>query len=421
MSNIYKINNKKFKSIYVSYNFTLPIVKEQVTENAVLSSLLGKESNKFASQQDVEMYLANLYGADFDTIVEKIGDLYNLEFRIEFVNKKFLPHNTDIFKQCLEFLYEVIYNPKVENGKFGKEIVEREKKYISEKINERKDEKIKYAVFKTEEAICKQEPFGVYVYGNSEDIEKIDEFTLYSRYLDVITNSCVTIMVSGNIEGYENIDSEIEKIFGNKINNRLEYKDLKSYTKPYINRSDDVEEISEKAETSQSVLTMAFKVQNPEYNDIYSLNVYNAILGSTPSSKLFQNFREKESLAYTVRSRYYRYKGFFLIYAGIDAKNYEKAKKVILAQLKMIENGEISEEEFEAAKQSLISDLLEWEDSKIALAKFLLGNLVIYEDSKMTVNDMIKGIRNVSVNDIIMASKKIKLQTIYFLGGEADV
>ena len=36
-------------------------------------------------------YLYKLYGAIFDVNVQKIGDLYSVEFRIEFVNKKYLP------------------------------------------------------------------------------------------------------------------------------------------------------------------------------------------------------------------------------------------------------------------------------------------------------------------------------------------
>jgi predicted Zn-dependent peptidase len=420
VSNIYKINNEKFKGICISYNFTFPIVKEQVAQNAVLSSILAKESKKYSSQQDIELYLASLYGASFDTNVEKIGDLYNLEFRVEIVNRKFLPENADVLEDVLKFLYEVIYNPKIEKNEFGKEIVEREKAFILEKINERKDEKLKYAVYKTEELVCKNDPFGVYVYGREDDIQNINPKFIYDRYIDIINNSCITVIASGNLSGYSDIEERIKKIFNSKLESNLNYGRLKTKTRSYINRNDDVEEIKESAETSQSVLTMGFKVDNIDYSDMYALNVYNTILGGIPSSKLFQNVREKESLAYTVRSRYYRYKGFILIYAGIDAKNYTKAREIILKQLTLVKDGIISEEEFEAAKQSLVSDLLEWEDSKIAPVKFLLGNLVIYEDYNLTVEDMINGIKKIKLNDVTNVAKKIKLQTIYFLGGETN-
>ena len=43
--------------------------------------------------------------------------------------------------------------------------------------------------------------------------------------------------------------------------------------------------------------------------------LFNAILGGTPNSKLFQNVREKASLAYTVRSIYIKQKGSFYFIA----------------------------------------------------------------------------------------------------------
>ena len=163
------------------------------------------------------------------------------------------------------------------------------------------------------------------------------------------------------------------------------------------------------------------RVLNPKDRDFYVLNVYNAILGSTPSSKLFQNFREKESLAYTVRSRFYRFKNIIVIYAGIQKKNYEKAKKVIYDQLNQIVNGEISKEEFDAAKQSILSDLIEWEDSKIAIAKMLFSNLFAFKNDKITIKDMYENIQKVTLEDVKEVANRIKVEQIYLLGGEADV
>lgn len=414
MNNIYKINSEKFKSIYFSINFTMPVNKRQISENALLSAVLGKSNKKFKTQKEIQMYLYSLYGANFDIGIEKFGDLYNIEFRGECINKKYLPNNTDVVNEVLEFLYDAIYNPNVLNGAFDEEVVEREKDFILNKIREVKDDKLRYGIRKMEELMCKDEPFSTYVYGDEDDIYKITSSDLYKRYNEVISNSCITFIISGNLLGYEDIEEKVNNIFNNKLVSKLNYKELIYNQK--LNHIQEVVEESQK--TTQSVLSYGLRINNPNSNDFYKLSVYNALLGGTPSSKLFQNFREKESLAYTVRSRYYRFKDIIIIYAGIQKENYEKAKLVLENEINKIKDGEISDEEFEASKKSIISDLKEWNDSKIALSKMFISNLFSLKNDSLTLEQMVDKFEKVTKQDIIDIASKITIEKIYFLGGE---
>ncbi len=414
MNNIYKINSEKFKSIYFSINFTMPVNKRQISENALLSAVLGKSNKKFKTQKEIQMYLYSLYGANFDIGIEKFGDLYNIEFRGECINKKYLPNNTDVVNEVLEFLYDAIYNPNVLNGAFDEEVVEREKDFILNKIREVKDDKLRYGIRKMEELMCKDEPFSTYVYGDEDDIYKIASSDLYKRYNEVISNSCITFIISGNLLGYEDIDEKVNNIFNNKLVSKLNYKEL-----IYNQKLNHIQEVVEESQqTTQSVLSYGLRINNPNSNDFYKLSVYNALLGGTPSSKLFQNFREKESLAYTVRSRYYRFKDIIIIYAGIQKENYEKAKLVIEKEINKIKDGKISDEEFEASKKSIISDLKEWNDSKIALSKMFISNLFSLKNDSLTLEQMVDKFEKVTKQDIIDIASKITIEKIYFLGGE---
>lgn len=414
MNNIYKINSEKFKSIYFSINFTMPVNKRQISENALLSAVLGKSNKKFKTQKEIQMYLYSLYGANFDIGIEKFGDLYNIEFRGECINKKYLPNNTDVVNEVLEFLYDAIYNPNVLNGAFDEEVVEREKDFILNKIREVKDDKLRYGIRKMEELMCKDEPFSTYVYGDEDDIYKITSSDLYKRYNEVISNSCITFIISGNLLGYEDIEEKVNNIFNNKLVSKLNYKDLIYNQK--LNHNQEV--VEESQQTTQSVLSYGLRINNSNSNDFYKLSVYNALLGGTPSSKLFQNFREKESLAYTVRSRYYRFKDIIIIYAGIQKENYEKAKLVLENEINKIKDGEISDEEFEASKKSIISDLKEWNDSKIALSKMFISNLFSLKNDSLTLEQMVDKFEKVTKQDIIDIASKITIEKIYFLGGE---
>ncbi len=416
MKNVFKINDNKFKGIVISCNLSFNITKEKVVEYAIISSILSKTNKKFGSYQEMEKHLASLYGARFDANVEKIGDLYNMEFRIEFVNKKYID-NEDVLDKCLDFLYTTIFGVADSNSDFDNNVVEREIAFIEQKINERKDEKLRYGVIKTEELLCENEPFGVYVYGREEDLKNVTKQSLYNTYMEIIKKGCFSVIVTGNLDGYDDIDKKVEEKFKEKMDNNVDYTKLKEGTSFTTKGKSKIQEVKEEAKIVQSVITMGFNIEDVKKEDTFSLSMFNAILGETPSSKLFQNFREKESLAYTVRSRYYRYKGIVIIYAGIDMKNYERAKKVILNQIEDIQEGKVTQEEFYAAKESLISDLLEWYDLKLARAKLLLCNMLMYQDDEYTLEKMIEEIKKVTLQDVQKVAKKVKLQTIYLLGG----
>lgn len=411
---VYSINNEKFKSIYISYNFTLEVKNKNIySYYAVLASLMAKSSKNYTTQKAIEKYLNSLYGSIFDVNVEKIGDLYNLEFRVEFINKKFLPNNEELSEKILSFLEEIIYNPY----DWTEENLEREKTFIIERINERKDDKLKYGIQKAEELICKDEPFGTYLYGESEVVEKISLDDIKKAYKDLV-NSSVTIIVSGNMNGYDKLINNIENKFGKHITSEKNVEELVYNTK--LNNNNEYEEVKEFQDTTQSVLALGLKINDVSIDDFYALNLYNAILGTTPSSKLFQNVREKESLAYTVRSRYYRFKDILVIYAGINKENYQKTLNVINEQLEDMKSGKITEIEFRSAKDSLLSDLLEWKDSKVAMEKMVYSNLIAFKDSNITIENMREKINNVTMKDVIDVAKKVELKKVFLLGGEEN-
>lgn len=416
MINVYKINNEKFKSIYFSINFTMQVTKGEISKNSLLAKMLLKSCEKYQTEKEMQKRLYSLYGSNFDIGVEKLGDLYNIEFRAECINKKYLPENIDVVDDILRFMYNVIYKPNITEKKFNEDLFKREKENLVDKIREVKDDKLRFGIRKMEELMCENEPFGVYVYGSEDDVLSISNEELYKTYEKLINNSLVTVIVSGNLNGYEYIDTRINSIFKDKLFSNLDQNSLVYNIKSKYSK----EEIVESQQTTQSVISYGLRLSDVNEMDFYTINVYNAILGGTPSSKLFQNFREKESLAYTVRSRYYRFKDIIIIYAGINKENYERAKTVIEEQINDIKNGHITDEEFNASKQSLISDLKEWNDSKISLSKMLMSNLIVNKNSDASISHMVSNLEKVTKDDVVKIANKIKIEKIYFLGGDID-
>lgn len=220
--NIEKIIDEKFKSIYISYNFTIPMKnKEMFSYNALLGAIMQKGAKKYPNLKSIENKLSMLYGATYDINVDKYGDLYNFQFRMNFINRKFLPDNEELLDEVLDFLYEMIYNPK----DWTEEEINREKEFILEKINERKDEKLAYASQKMEELLCKDEPYGTYIFGNEKIVKSATKEDLKNAYENII-GSTVNVYVAGNLNGYDNIEKVIEEKFANKVTNTQKLEDL---------------------------------------------------------------------------------------------------------------------------------------------------------------------------------------------------
>ena len=94
-------------------NFLMQSDKEVLSKNAVMASMLSKESKKFGKEKDIQMYLASLYGANFSVNLEKLGDVENLEFKIECVNPSCIENSNEIVLKSIDFLKEITLNTKI--------------------------------------------------------------------------------------------------------------------------------------------------------------------------------------------------------------------------------------------------------------------------------------------------------------------
>lgn len=138
--------------------------------------------------------------------------------------------------------------------------------------------------------------------------------------------------------------------------------------------------------------------------------------GGTANSKMFQNVREKESLAYTAGSNYVRQKNNIYIRCGIEIDNYQKAVDVIKKQLEDMKNGDFEEEEVANAKKYITSSVRMLEDEQASAITYFIANEL--SNSELSINDYIDNINNVTKEEIINLAKTINLEMIYFLRDE---
>jgi predicted Zn-dependent peptidase len=167
-------------------------------------------------------------------------------------------------------------------------------------------------------------------------------------------------------------------------------------------------------DVNQAKLCLGCRTDITIFNgDYFGLSVMNSILGGGTHSKLFNEVREKNSLAYYSYSYIEKFKGLLIIACGIDAANYEMAKNICIQQLEAIKKGHISSEELYSAKKKLTSDLRTITDSQYSMMDYLSA-LRAYGIS-YTIEEVVKELESVNIDRVVQCAKSIELNAVYLL------
>ena len=414
---LHTINTNKFKTNLIAIFLSTPLKRENVTKNSLLASILRRGCEKYKTQEEISKKLEEMYGAEFNCGLDKIGKNHVLKFYIESINDEFLPQNgEDMLKKSIEIISEIVFNPLVQNNGFNEEYVKQEKENVKQIIEGKKDNKARYALFRCVEEMYKDKPEGLYKYGYVEDLESINSQNLYEYYQTLINTCKIDIFVSGKLE---NID--VEKIieenenFSNLKDREPKYNINRPETKNPIEKANKVEE---KLDVTQGKLVIGYDVdaskediENKKFRYIGML--YNAILGGTATSKLFQNVREKASLAYTASSSFSYYTGNIFVNAGIEIENFEKATAIIKEQIEAMKQGDFSKEDIRNAQKTIVSNIAGISDEQDTEIIYFLGQEL--SGNNVSLEQYAEFVQDVNKNEIEDFAKKININTIYFL------
>lgn len=407
---LHKIKTNKYKTNLMSVFLTSKLSRDDITKKALILTVLRRGTNNLKTQEEISKKLEELYGASFDCGIDKLGDKHVLKFYVESLNEQYLYQKEDILSQSLNILFDIVFNPLLENGVFKQEYIDEEKQNLRIIIEGQKDNKAAYATQRCIEEMYKEKPYGLYKYGYVEDLEKIDSKNLYEAYLDLIKTCKIDIFVSGDFD-----EKELEeKVKSNQQISKLEPRKVE-YLDEESESSNTQEEnvVRENMQISQGKLNIGLDVLSDNKS---AVSVYNAILGGGANSKLFQNVREKASLAYSAGSIYIKPKSKIIIKTGIEHKNYDKALQIIKEQIDDMKNGKFSDEDIQHAKELIIASFKAMQDEQDSEISFYFGR-EIQKESK-DIDKQIKEVSEVTKQNIVDVANKIKINTIFFLTRE---
>lgn len=405
--NLHIITTNKFKSTTVSINFREKLDKKDITIRKFLFQMLCTNTYKYNTSRLFEIKLEDLYSLGLSHSSIKFGNIINSYIDIKFLNNKYSDNN--LLRDSLDFLFEILFNPNVKNNEFDSKTFEMIKNKLEVILKSEKENVQKYTLNRALELMDNNDPISYNLWGYKEDLDKINTKNLYDYYIKLLKTNIVDIFVVGDVD-----KEEVIKIFKEKFKiNTIK----RNTTEPFITykSSNKTKVCNEIMNLKQSKLAIICKLLNLNlYERRYVLPLYSLILGGGSISRLFTNVREKNSLCYSISSFNNTPNSIMMIYSGIDNKNYEKALKLIKKEIKL---KNISDTELINAKKEMITSIETLLDSVSGIINYYFGMEVFKADD---IDTKIINFNKVTINDLEILSKKIKIAMIYLLKGEND-
>ncbi len=408
--NLRLLRTEKFKTNRVSLYIHLPLMRETATYAALLPRVLKRGTEQYPSLSTLSKRAEELYGAAIASGVGKKGDTQSIKFTLTFASDSFLEES--IIADAVQLLGQLVLCPKLSDGMFEQSWVEQEKENLKNFIEGLINDKKEYAQVKCNQIMFDGDPYGIFEYGYVEDLEKIDAKNLFDFYQNILDNSVIDIFASGSFDE-ETLKTEMNNIFGKLAPRSADYTKTQLAA---VEENITVKNVTEPMPTSQSKLCIGFNCGiNPVSEDYYNLMMFSCMFGGSPFSKLFNNVREKLSLAYYVFSTADRQKGYVKISAGIEADKFEAAYDEIVLQLGKMKSGDFTDDEIISAKKYLATSLGSAKDSLVAIENFYIGQIML--NNNETIDGLIEKVQKVDRDGIIKAANTVQEDTIYFLKG----
>ncbi len=402
----------KLKTTTVGLFIHRPLNKEEASMNALLPYVLRRGCKLCPDTEALSKYLENLYGASLSGTVIKRGEDQILYFDAETISNPYAPNGEDLLGDLVRLLLSVVLEPAVTDDSFDEAVVKQEKDNAKDRILSLMNDKRSYASLRCIEEMCEGEAFAISRLGTVEDVDKIGAKSLYCYYRSILPSSPIDIYICGDADM-----DKLETIVRDAVQNI-------SFTTPILpqteilQKSVPVKNVSEEMDVVQGKLAIGFRTNiKPTDADYPALTVMNSVFGSGAHSKLFNNVREKLSLAYYASTQLEKFKGLMIINAGIEFKNFESAYNESLAQLEEVKKGNISDLEYTSSINALLNSLESYRDDQRSLQNFCLGEYIA--GTNRDIETVKQQIQKVTIADIQKVASKLELDTVYFLKGNS--
>jgi predicted Zn-dependent peptidase len=309
-----------------------------------------------------------------------------------FTSKEMISFNTKVLDEHLPLAFDVL-SDLVLHPVFRDDDIQKEQGVVLEelKMDEDNPDFLVHEIFSGN--FWKDHSLGKPIIGNKRTIKSFDREMVRDYYTHAYVPEQILVTAAGNLE-HDNVLRLVAESFGDLENIAAPPEDSRPSPHAIISLRD-------KPSLEQVHLCLGVPSHPLADPRRYASYVLNTLLGGGMSSRLFQNIREKQGLAYSVYSEMnsYRDTGCLSIYAGTSIETAERVVESILKEFREIKEGLITEEEMRRAKDHLKGSLmLSLESTSSRMAN--LARQEIYFGRFFTLDELINSIEEVTVDDV---------------------
>lgn len=270
---------------------------------------------------------------------------------------------------------------------FAPEEILREQQVILQEIRMIEDTPDEYIHIILQELFWNPNPLGRPIYGTAQAVANIDRECIL-RYLARTFNPARTVIAAaGDLDHQRFIELVAPSM------STLHARDNSTTRETPTNQA--IREVIPK-DLEQVHLCLGMQGASHLDESRFACHLLNVILGSSMSSRLFQEIREKRGLAYSVYSFMNSHEdtGLLGVYSGIAPDNVEETLQVIKEQLNMLAEQPIEETELNAAKEYakgsmyLNAEITDSRMNRLAKNEFLFGRYIPYEEVEEKINQV---------------------------------
>jgi predicted Zn-dependent peptidase len=268
-----------------------------------------------------------------------------------FTSKEQICFNAKVLDEHLPIAFDVLAD-LMQRPKFDSEDLKKERQVVLEEIKMDLDnpEYLLHDIFTR--GFWPNHSLGRPILGTPETVRRFDREAIHRRFQNWFGPDHILVTAAGNIT-HEQVLKLVEKEFGSlKPLDTQEEDAVPSTAAPiHLERKRDLEQVH---------LCIGVPSLPIAHERRFGVAVLNNLLGGGMSSRLFQNIREKQGLAYAVFSELTPYSdaGMFSVYAGTAKETVGKVLDMTIAEFRAMKESPVAAEELLRAKNHLKGSLM---------------------------------------------------------------
>ena len=309
-----------------------------------------------------------------------------------FTAKELVCFNTKVLDQHLSIAFDVLAD-LVLHPMFREEDIDKEKGVILEEIKMEADspDYLVHEIFTSN--FWKDHPLGKPILGTPQHVKRFDHAMIQGYYDSVYEPSNVVVTAAGHLT-HQGLVELVKQHFESLRPAKPAPADPVPVTHARI-------ALRNKKSLEQVHLCLGVPSYPLPHHERYACYVLNTLLGGGMSSRLFQNIRERQGLAYAVFSELnpYRDTGCLSIYAGTSVESAGKVVESITNEFRQLKQELVSDEELRRAKDHLKGSLMLGLEST-ASRMSNLARQEMYFGKFFTMDELLESIESVSADDV---------------------